>query len=84
MKLTWLEEHIYPTENYEPLEILKAAPTCLKILKASFRKQFEEILKITQKGMVEEVAPGYFKTGEQAEGAKAFLEKRKPNFKKFR
>ena len=30
-------------------EILKAAPTCLKILKASFRKQFEEILKITQK-----------------------------------
>ena len=35
--------------------------------------------------MVEEVAPGhYFKTGEQAEGAKAFLEKRKPNFKKFR
>jgi len=65
-------------------EILKAAPTCLKILKASFRKQFEEILKITQKGMVEEVAPDYFKTGEQAEGAKAFLEKRKPNFKKFR
>ena len=46
--------------------------------------QFEEILKITQKGMVEEVSPGYFKTGEQAEGAKAFLEKRKPNFKKFR
>ena len=24
-------------------EILKAAPTCLKILKASFRKQFNEI-----------------------------------------
>ena len=23
-------------------------------------------------------------TGEQSEGAKAFLEKRKPNFKKFR
>ena len=65
-------------------EILKAAPTCLKILKASFRKQFEEILKITQKGMVEEVAPDYFKTEEQSEGAKAFLEKRKPNFKKFR
>ena len=65
-------------------EILKAAPTCIKILKASFRKQFDEILKITQKSMVEEVAPKYFETGEQAEGAKAFLEKRKPNFKKFR
>ena len=36
------------------------------------------------KSMVEEVSPKYFKTGEQAEGAKAFLEKRKPNFKKFR
>ena len=56
-------------------EILKASPTCLKILKASFRKQFEEILKITQKGIVEEAAPDYFKTGEQVEGAKAFLEK---------
>ena len=63
-------------------EILKAAPTCLKILKASFRKQFEEILKITQKGMVEEVAPDYFKTGEQAEGAKAFLEKKESQISK--
>ena len=34
--------------------------------------------------MVNEVAPGYFETEEQSEGAKAFLEKRKPNFKKFR
>ena len=65
-------------------EILKAAPTCIKILKASFRKQFEDILKITQKSMVDEVAPNYFKTGEQNEGARAFLKKKKPNFKKFR
>ena len=36
------------------------------------------------KSMVDEVAPDYFKTGEQSEGAKAFLDKRKPNFKKFR
>ena len=56
----------------------------MKILKASFRKQFNEILKITQKSMVDEVAPDFFKTVEQSEGAKAFLEKRKPNFKKFR
>jgi 2-ketocyclohexanecarboxyl-CoA hydrolase len=65
-------------------EILKASPTCVKILKASFRKQFDEILKITQKSMVEEIAPKYFETGEQDEGAKAFLEKRKPDFKRFR
>ena len=63
---------------------MKAAPTCIKILKASFRKQFQEVLKITQKSMIEQEAPGYFKTGEQNEGAKAFLEKRKPNFKKYR
>ena len=37
-----------------------------------------------EKSMVDEVSPNYFKTGEQAEGAKDFLEKRKPNFKKFR
>ena len=30
--------------------------------------------------MVDEIAPGYFKTGEQSEGAKAFLEKRKTKF----
>jgi len=30
------------------------------------------------------VAPDYFLTGEQLEGANAFLEKRKPNFRRFR
>ena len=65
-------------------EILKAPPTCIKILKASFRKQFDEVLKITQKSMIEELAPKYFETGEQAEGVNSFLEKRKPDFKKFR
>ena len=34
--------------------------------------------------MVDEVAPNYFKTGEQNDGARAFLKKKKPNFKKFR
>jgi 2-ketocyclohexanecarboxyl-CoA hydrolase len=65
-------------------EILKASPTCIKILKASFRKQFESLLKITQTSMVKKIAPNYFKTGEQQEGVRAFKEKRKPNFKKFR
>ena len=65
-------------------EILKASPTCIKILKASFKKQFESLLKITQTDMVKKIAPNYFKTGEQQEGVRAFKEKRKPNFKKFR
>ena len=76
------ETRVFDRALTDPLN--QQAPTCLKILKASFRKQFDEILKITQKSMVDEVAPDYFKTGEQSEGAKAFLEKRKPNFKKFR
>ena len=34
--------------------------------------------------LIQEVAPNYFSTGEQQEGASAFLEKRKPDFSKFR
>jgi 2-ketocyclohexanecarboxyl-CoA hydrolase len=34
--------------------------------------------------LIKEVAPNYFSTGEQQEGASAFLEKRKPDFSKFR
>jgi 2-ketocyclohexanecarboxyl-CoA hydrolase len=34
--------------------------------------------------LIQEVAPNYFTTGEQQEGANAFLEKRKPDFSKFR
>jgi 2-ketocyclohexanecarboxyl-CoA hydrolase len=30
------------------------------------------------------VAPDYFQTGEQQEGASAFLEKRKPDFSRWR
>jgi 2-ketocyclohexanecarboxyl-CoA hydrolase len=34
--------------------------------------------------LIQEVAPNYFRTSEQQEGASAFLEKRKPDFSKFR
>ena len=44
--------------------------------KNSFRKQFDEILKITQKSMVDEVAPDYFKTEEQSEVLRLFREKK--------
>ena len=34
--------------------------------------------------ILREVAPEYFSTGEQEEGANAFLEKRKPDFSRWR
>jgi len=65
-------------------DLLKASPTCLKILKATFKKHMEPILKYTQTGVINEIAPNYFETGEQQEGVKAFFEKRTPEFAPWR
>ena len=64
-------------------ELLALSPTCLKILKASFEAEFDYL-----RGMGERirrmVAPNYFRTGEQQEGAAAFLERRPPDFSRWR
>ena len=65
-------------------ELLALSPTCLKILKRSFYHHAEPILGKDMTHLVEEVAPNYFETGEQLEGANAFLEKRTPDFTPFR
>ena len=65
-------------------DLLALAPTCLKILKASFRLHMESIMSQEMSMVISKVAPNYFKTGEQQEGAGAFLEKRKPDFRRFR
>ncbi len=65
-------------------DILKGAPTCMRILKATFNEHLNPIINLRQDEMVRKLAPHYFETGEQAEGAKAFLEKRTPNFRPFR
>ncbi|MBZ0325350.1 MAG: enoyl-CoA hydratase/isomerase family protein [Alphaproteobacteria bacterium] len=65
-------------------EMLALSPTCLKILKASFRKHMEPIMGVDMSDMIKEVAPNYFQTGEQQEGATAFMEKRAPNFSRWR
>lgn len=65
-------------------EYLSLSPTCLKIVKRSFYHHMEPILKYDMNDLIKEVAPNYFSTGEQQEGASAFLEKRKPDFSKFR
>ena len=62
-------------------ELLALSPTCLKTVKRSFNR-LVDLTPIMD--VVDEVAPGYFDSGEQEEGAKAFLEKRAPDFSRWR
>ena len=64
-------------------ELLALSPTCLRILKASFVDEFESILG--QGDAVRRlVVTSEFWKEEQQEGARAFLEKRRPDFSRFR
>lgn len=65
-------------------EMLALSPTCLKILKRSFIDAIGPLMNQTMEDVVERVAPGYWTSGEQEEGASAFLEKRKPDFNAWR
>ena len=65
-------------------DILQAAPTCLRLLKASFKAHAAPILPLRQDETVARLAPNFFKSGEQQEGAQAFLKKRKPDFSRWR
>ena len=58
--------------------------TCLEILKRPFYQYMAPIRARDMDGLGREVAPAYFTTQEQQEGANAFLEKRKPDFSAFR
>ena len=57
------------------------SPTALRTIKYSFGLTID---RTGTKEVVEAVAPDFFDTGEQAEGAAAFLEKRKPDFSPWR
>ncbi len=65
-------------------ELLAKSPSCLKVLKASFRIHMEPIMKDKMSDIVDRVAPGYHASGEQQEGASAFLQKRPPDFSRWR
>lgn len=64
-------------------ELLALSPTCLKVLKASFEAEFDYLRGIGDR-IRRMVAPHYFRTGEQQEGAAAFLERRAPDFSPWR
>lgn len=64
-------------------ELLALSPTCLRILKASFVDEFSGVLgqgDAIRRLVVDE----RFWREEQQEGARAFLEKRPPDFSRFR
>lgn len=64
-------------------ELLAVAPTCLKVYKASFIQEFEDLLgqgDFLRRWMV----PDDFRDTEQREGTTAFLEKRKPDYSAYR
>ena len=64
-------------------ELLAVSPTCLKILKASFEAEFD-YLRGSGEQIRRMIAPQYFRSGEQQEGAAAFLERRAPDFSPWR
>ena len=64
-------------------ELLALSPTCLKILKATFDDEYLG-LRQHRRHYVREINPDFFSSGEQMEGANAFMEKRRPNFIRFR
>jgi len=65
-------------------ELLGLSPTVLRIVKASFRLTMDPYMGTHVSDMVAKLAPDFFETGEQQEGARAFLEKRAPDFSKWR
>ncbi len=65
-------------------EMLALSPTCLAAIKASFRHVMKGTMDRDMFENLEQVKPSYFETGEQAEGASAFLEKRTPDFSQWR
>jgi 2-ketocyclohexanecarboxyl-CoA hydrolase len=63
-------------------EILDKSPTAIKIAKASFNAETDHIRGIGALGMASLAL--YYGTEEAMEGRNAFVEKRKPDFRKYR
>jgi 2-ketocyclohexanecarboxyl-CoA hydrolase len=66
-------------------EMLALSPTALKVLKRTFDQEFEPLRAFQDsEDYLRDVNPGFFDSGEQDEGARAFIEKRAPDFSRWR
>lgn len=66
-------------------EMLALSPTVLKVLKKSFDDEWAPLrARQDDADFLSEINPGFFESGEQQEGAGAFLEKRSPDFSDWR
>jgi len=66
-------------------EMLSLSPTVLKVVKTSFDDHWKPLRdRQIPDNFLEEINPGFFDSGEQQEGATAFLDKRKPDCSPWR
>lgn len=66
-------------------DLLALSPTVLKVIKRTFDGEWEQLRTFLEtKDYLEEINPQFFESGEQTEGANAFLEKRQPDFSQWR
>lgn len=64
-------------------ELMRKSPSCLKVLKASFRMVYEDMRKASRRDWVKEIAPDFYRSGEADEGKNAFLERRESDFSRY-
>jgi dihydroxynaphthoic acid synthetase len=66
-------------------EILALSPTVLKVVKKTFDDEYAQLREYQEaQDYLQEINSGFFESGEQLEGAQAFLEKRRPDFSRWR
>jgi 2-ketocyclohexanecarboxyl-CoA hydrolase len=66
-------------------ELLALSPTVLKLIKKSFDDSVAQMRESQDRfKLLNQVNPGFFESGEQVEGASAFIEKRAPRFAQWR
>ena len=64
-------------------ELLAVSPTCLKVYKASFIEEFQDLAGQAD-NLKRWLVPDDFWQTEQKEGTSAFAQKRKPDYSRFR